>query len=63
MQPGRLDNQMRFPDRSGAPPSAPIECRRCLGGMLKCYHRQAATASCSSGLSRTAFVGFVYQLS
>ncbi len=37
-----LDNQLIFPDRSGAPPSAPIECRQRLGGMLKYYYRQAA---------------------
>ena len=37
-----LDNQLVFPDRTESRPSAPIECRRRLGGMLKYYHRQAA---------------------
>ena len=37
-----LDNQLIFPDRSGTPLSAPIECHRRLGGMLKYYYRQAA---------------------
>jgi len=37
-----LDNQPNFPDKSAAIPSAPIECRGRLGGMLRYYHRQAA---------------------
>ncbi len=37
-----LDNQLIFPETSAAKPSAPIECRQRLGGMLKYYHRQAA---------------------
>lgn len=37
-----LDNQLLFPDRTELRPSAAIECRRRLGGMLKYYHRQAA---------------------
>jgi len=37
-----LDNQLLFPDRTESRPSAVIECRRRLGGMLKYYHRQAA---------------------
>ncbi len=37
-----LDNQLLFPDRTDTRPSAAIECRRRLGGMLKYYHRQAA---------------------
>ena len=36
-----LDNQLIFPDRSAAEPSAPIGCRQRLGGMLKYYYRQA----------------------
>ena len=37
-----LGNQLLFPDRTAAPSSAPIECRRRLGGMLEYYHRRAA---------------------
>ncbi len=37
-----LDNELIFPEKSAAKPSAPIECRQRLGGMLKYYHRLAA---------------------
>ncbi len=37
-----LDNQLIFPEKTAAKPSAPIECRQRLGGMLKYCHRQAA---------------------
>ncbi len=37
-----LDNELIFPEKTAAKPSAPIECRQRLGGLLKYYHRQAA---------------------
>ena len=37
-----LDKELIFPEKTAAKPSAPIECRQRLGGLLKYYHRQAA---------------------
>ena len=37
-----LDNELIFPELAATDPSAPIECRRRLGGMLNHYYRRAA---------------------
>jgi hypothetical protein len=37
-----LDNQLIFPEPTDTDPSAPIERRQRLGGMLNYYYRQAA---------------------
>ena len=37
-----LDNRLIFPGPADTDPSAPIECRQRLGGMLNYYYRQAA---------------------
>lgn len=37
-----LNNRLIFPSPAGAIPTAPIQCRQRLGGMLNYYYRQAA---------------------